>query len=102
MMDCSASAVNENVTLDKDCVQVNKDESKNPKVGTKRVRNTSSSVWNYFHKVIVGSDGKERAEYKACGKGYASDGNKYGTSTLLRHISKCEKVPKVFANTEPS
>ncbi|KAJ1400145.1 Zinc finger, BED-type [Sesbania bispinosa] len=102
-MDCSASAVNAsavngNITLDKDCVQVNEDESKDPKVGTKRVRNTSSSVWNYFHKVIVGSDGKERAQCKACGREYVSGGNKYGTSTLLRHISKCEKVPKGFAN----
>ncbi|KAJ1378097.1 Fatty acyl-CoA reductase 1 [Sesbania bispinosa] len=75
MMDCSAfvvnaSAVNENITLDKDCVQVNEDESKDPKVGTKGVRNTSSFVWNYFHKVIVGSDGKERAQCKAYGKEY--------------------------------
>ncbi|KAJ1400272.1 Zinc finger, BED-type [Sesbania bispinosa] len=48
----------------------------------------------------MGSDGKERAQCKACGKEYVSGGNKYGTSALLHHISKCEKVPKEFASTE--
>ncbi|KAJ1406384.1 Zinc finger, BED-type [Sesbania bispinosa] len=50
----------------------------------------------------MGSDGKEMAQCKACGKEYVNGGNKYGTSTLLRHISKCEKVPKGFANTDVS
>ncbi|KAJ1411949.1 Zinc finger, BED-type [Sesbania bispinosa] len=80
--------------------EVNEDGPKDPKVRSKRARNTSSSVWNYFDKVAVGSDGKERAQCKSCGKEYVSGGNKYETSTLLRHISKCEKVPKGFADTE--
>ncbi|KAJ1395571.1 zinc finger BED domain-containing protein RICESLEEPER 2-like [Sesbania bispinosa] len=62
-MNCSASTCHEpiSVNVDKDNIQdneVNEDEPKDPKVGSKRVRNTSSSVWNYFDKVAMGSVGK--------------------------------------------
>ena len=40
------------------------------------------------------SDGKKRAQCKACGKEYVNGGNKYGTSTLLHHVNKCEKLPR--------
>lgn len=71
------------------------DESKT----NKRARTLSSSVWNYYTRMGVGDDGKERAQCKACGKDYVCGGSRYGTSTLQRHISKCEKMPK-FSNVD--
>ena len=65
---------------------------KNPK---KRGRGPTSSVWNYFQKLP-----NDRALCKACGKDLAGGGNRMGTSSLIRHVDLCNKIPKTFAETE--
>jgi len=59
----------------------------------KRSKTASSEVWKSFTKMGI-VDGKEKAKCNGCGKEYVIGSNKYGTSTLLRHISKCVAFPK--------
>ena len=71
---------------DKDCDR----ESKRPRVGT-------SKVWDHFTKIGI-KDGKEKAKCNGCGAEYVVGGTKIGTSTILRHLSKCLVLKKLKDN----
>ncbi|MCI34961.1 hypothetical protein A2U01_0056182, partial [Trifolium medium] len=60
----------------------------------KRNRSSSSSVWKNFTKIGVGKDGKERAKCNGCKKDYVGGGREAGTSTLKRHMVRCQKLKK--------
>ena len=62
----------------------------------KRARNYSSLVWNFFEKSIIHSDGKVRSKCKYCLKDYVGGDNKNETSTLQRHMGKCDVYLKAF------
>jgi len=60
---------------------------------SKKVETCTSKVWKYFLKIGV-KDGKEKDKCNACGQEYVIGGTKIGTSTLLRHLKKCNVSPK--------
>ena len=59
---------------------------------TKKAKTLTSNVWNYFVKIRVSKDGKEKCKCRACGKEY-SCASILGTSHLSRHIPKCHMIP---------
>ena len=60
---------------------------------TKKAKTLTSDVWNFFVKLGLGKDGKEKCKCKACGKEYTC-ASKSGTSHLARHIPRCHMVPQ--------
>ncbi|KAL4577802.1 hypothetical protein LXL04_013916 [Taraxacum kok-saghyz] len=60
---------------------------------TKVERERWSDVWNYFKRLPIGSDGRERAECMRCFKIYISE-TKTGTGSLKNHIKKCPRRDK--------
>ena len=60
---------------------------------TKRAKTLTSYVWNYFMKIGIDKDGKEKCKCKAYGKEY-SYASKSGTSHLTRYIPRCHMVPQ--------
>ncbi|KAK9998511.1 hypothetical protein SO802_018114 [Lithocarpus litseifolius] len=56
----------------------------------KRMRCRTSSVWLDFEILAKGSNGKERAKCKKCQN--SSVASSSGTTSLLRHITKCHEV----------
>ncbi|XP_026396779.1 zinc finger BED domain-containing protein RICESLEEPER 2-like [Papaver somniferum] len=54
-------------------------------------RKFTSKVWNDFD-WSRDKDGKEKATCKHCGKEYAYDSQKGGTSTMSRHLKKCPRL----------
>ena len=60
---------------------------------TKKAKALTSDVLNFFVKIGVGNDGKEKCKCKACGKEYTC-ASKSGTSHLARHIPRCHMVPQ--------
>jgi len=55
-------------------------------------KSTTSDVWNYFTRIGVSDDGKERARCKGCNQKYIIGSKKFGTSHLKHHIEKCNKL----------
>ena len=51
----------------------------------KNPRERWSMVWNYFDTLPIGSDGRERAKCKKCGRRYICE-TKNGTGSLRKHI----------------
>ncbi|XP_017423437.1 zinc finger BED domain-containing protein RICESLEEPER 2-like [Vigna angularis] len=64
---------------------------------SKRPRLSTSKVWDHFMKIGI-KDGKEKAKCNACGTEYVAGGMKIGTSTMLRHLSKCSVLKKLKDN----
>lgn len=62
-------------------------QRKRPKTGSGR-----SNVWDYFVKIGVGGDGKQKCKCKSCGKVYTC--GYVGTSHLHYHITKCPVITK--------
>ena len=60
---------------------------------TKKAKTLTFNVWNYFVKIGVSKDDKEKCKCKACRKEY-SCASRLGTSHLLRHIPKCHMIPQ--------
>ncbi|MED6161272.1 hypothetical protein PIB30_059243 [Stylosanthes scabra] len=60
----------------------------------RKVRSTTSSVWNNFIKLEPEKDGKTRSQCKGCKKVYIAGDGTHGTSTMKRHIPKCRNLPK--------
>ena len=60
---------------------------------TKKAKTLTSDVWNFFVKLGLGKDDKEKCKCKACGKEYTC-ASKSGTSHLARHIPRCHMVPQ--------
>ena len=60
---------------------------------TKKAKTLTSDVWNYFVKIGVIKDGKEKCKCRACGKEY-SCASRLGTSHLSCHIPKCHMIPR--------
>nr|KYP33231.1 hypothetical protein KK1_045935 [Cajanus cajan] len=56
---------------------------------TKKPKTTTSKVWDNFTKLGV-KDGKEKAKCNHCGNEYVCGGVKIGTSSMLRHLQKCD------------
>jgi len=83
---------NQNANEPQEPPSVNNEDSEVQKE-TKKAKTTTSEVWKYFSKVVV-KDGKEKAKCNACGQEYVIGGTKIGTSTLLRHLKKCNVNPK--------
>jgi len=96
-------------TVDDQCVNDNLNDSLPPTVeeidneGTnfgresKRPRETTSKVWDHFTKIGI-KEGKEKAKCNACGSEYVYGGSNIGTSTMLRHLSKCTVLKKLKDN----
>ena len=61
---------------------------------TKVERERWSVVWNYFKRLPIGSDGRERAECMRCSKRYISE-TKTGTGSLKNHIKNCPRRDKM-------
>ena len=59
----------------------------------KKAKTLTSNVWNYFVKIWVSKDGKEKCKCRVCGKEY-SCASRLGTSHLSRHIPKCHMIPR--------
>ena len=59
---------------------------------TKKAETLTSNVWNYFVKIGVSKDGKQKCKCRACRKEY-SYASRLGTSHLSRHIPKCHIIP---------
>ena len=59
----------------------------------KRAKTLTSNVWNYFMKIGVGKDGKEKCKCKACGK-ECTCSSKSGTSHLAHRIPRYHMVPQ--------
>ena len=57
-------------------------------LGTKKAKTLTSNVWNFFVKIGVSKDGKEKYKCKTCGNEYTCASG-VGTSHLSRHIPKC-------------
>jgi len=85
--DCLPPSVEEIGNKDKYCDR----ESKRPRVGT-------SKIWDHFTKKNGIKEGKEKAKYNWCGAKYVAYGTKIGTSTILRHLSKCPVLKKLKDN----
>ena len=60
---------------------------------TKKAKALTSNVWNFFVKIGVDKDGKEKCKCKACGKEYTC-ASKLRTSHISRHILRCHKIPR--------
>ena len=60
----------------------------------KKAKKTTSGVWNFFHP-LGEIDGKPKAKCKGCGEAYVGGGSKYGTSSLSRHMRKCDGIKKL-------
>ena len=60
---------------------------------TKKVKALTSNVWNFFVKIGVDKDDKEKCKCKDYGKEYTC-ASKLGTSHLSRHIPRCHKIPR--------
>ncbi|KAL5196132.1 putative AC transposase [Glycine soja] len=60
----------------------------------KRARNYSSHVWSFYEKPVMHSDEKVRSKCKYCLKDYVGGDNKNETSTLQRHMGKCDEFIK--------
>jgi hypothetical protein len=56
----------------------------------KKMKETTSVVWDDFKKLPIGLDGRSRAKCKWCGKTYGSESSS-GTKNMLRHIPKCPR-----------
>uniref|UniRef100_A0A2N9GLN0 BED-type domain-containing protein n=1 Tax=Fagus sylvatica TaxID=28930 RepID=A0A2N9GLN0_FAGSY len=56
----------------------------------KKMKKTTSVVWDDFKKLPIGLDGRSRAKCKWCGKTYGSESSN-GTKNMLRHIPKCPR-----------
>ena len=67
---------------------------------SKKARKQTSDVWNFFEVVGV-IDGKPRAKCKGCKGTFIGGGSKYGTSTLSRHMGKCDGIKKMKDQTIP-
>ncbi|RYR73661.1 hypothetical protein Ahy_A02g008103 [Arachis hypogaea] len=59
---------------------------------SKRLRPTTSDVWNFFKKLSPDMDGVERAECKGCKKVFKAGGKRYGTPTIKRHLDSCTQI----------
>ncbi|KAF7817627.1 zinc finger BED domain-containing protein RICESLEEPER 2-like [Senna tora] len=57
----------------------------NEEASSKRSRICTSAAWDQFEKILC-QDGSEKAKCKICGKMYKLG---YGTSNLIRHVSRC-------------
>ena len=60
---------------------------------TKKAKALTSNVWNFFVKLGVGKDGKEKCKCKDYEKEYTC-ASKSRTSHLARHIRRCHMVPQ--------
>ena len=80
-------------------IQTSLDEDDDKKQSKKA--KTTSDVWNWFTKID-----NSHAKCNKCGKVLVCGGNKYGTSTLSRHLTSCKKklnygdVSKMIINHE--
>ena len=61
----------------------------------KKAKRVTSDVWNFFTSEGISSDGKPRVKCKGCGVSYVGGGTKYGTSTLSRHMLKCDGIRRL-------
>ena len=59
---------------------------------TKKDKALTSNVWNFFVKIGVDKDDKEKCKCQACGKEYTC-ASKLGASHLSCHIPRCHKIP---------
>ncbi|XP_020991198.2 zinc finger BED domain-containing protein RICESLEEPER 2-like [Arachis duranensis] len=59
---------------------------------SKRLRQATSDVWNFFKKLGPDKDGVERAECKGCKKVFKARGKRYDTSTIKRHLDSCTQI----------
>ena len=77
-------------------------QTQNDVVGNeaKRAKKQSSDVWNYFESLGI-IDGKPRAQCKGCKGIYIGGGSKYGTSTLSRHMGKCDGIKQLIDQRIP-
>ena len=79
---------------------IHEDEPIESKMSKKRARNYSSHVWNFFEKPVMHSDGKVRSKCKYCLKDYVGGDNRNETSTLQRHMRKCDVYLKTCSNSD--
>ena len=54
-------------------------------------------MWNFFDKPVKYPYGKLRVKCKYCKKDLMGGGSLSGTSTLIRHMTRCEKKPHSIA-----
>nr|KYP48753.1 Putative AC transposase [Cajanus cajan] len=102
-MESFKNLLDESVEVNNDVEQNNisaneEDELGESKMPVKRCRSLSASVWSYFEKPIKHPDGKMRAKCKYCKKDLVGGGSLSDTSTLIRHMKRCENRPKTFAD----
>ena len=98
MEDCASASpdydnVQKNSPIFEPCNSANFNGDSRP-----RKKPTRSNAWDYFDKIGVGEDGKEKCKCKGCGKVYTC-GRRVGTTVLHRHISKCPKPYNVGRKT---
>ena len=60
-----------------------------------------SDIWEHFTKVKVSDGGESRATCNYCGKDYASDSKRVGTSSMWGHLkNQCKKYSHNDKKTE--
>ena len=60
---------------------------------TKKAKTLTFDMWNYFVKIGVSKDSKEKCKCNTCRKEY-SCASRLGTSHLLCHIPRCHMIPR--------
>ncbi|CAA0836411.1 Zinc finger BED domain-containing protein DAYSLEEPER [Striga hermonthica] len=80
------------VDLDDDVPSPNINESNANPTKKAKTYDPTSGVWEFFDRLGTGSDGKPRAACKACKKKYIAGGSRYGTSSITRHMNKCQQL----------